>query len=106
MYYANLITTYKTTTELPNEVLIRVAGEECPCPRLLAGVEYLMIGKTKNTLTGKSRMTLTVESFVKEWSDQFDKEIDAVKMKCGLPVLTVQPTENVDASSLLHKGKM
>ncbi|KAK3732911.1 hypothetical protein QZH41_012668, partial [Actinostola sp. cb2023] len=91
MYYANLITTYKTTTDLPNEVLIRVEGEHCPCPPLVVGVEYLMAGTTKATFTGKTRLALSLNSFVKEWVSELDDEVDAAKQECGLPVVLVPP---------------
>lgn len=87
MYYAHVIKTYKTTHELPYEVLIRVPGQLCPCPPLEVGVEYLMVGSIKITYTGKQRLTLSINSFVKKWDDQLEQTIDHVKSKCGLPVV-------------------
>lgn len=102
MFYAHVITTYKTTIEMPIEALLRVPGEKCPCPRLVPGVEYLMIGKTKKTLNGKTRLTLNVESFYAAWRDEFEKEINTTKTRCGLPVVTSQL--NGKESNLLYKA--
>jgi len=92
MYYAHVIKTYKTTHELPYEVLIRVPGQLCPCPPLEVGVEYLMVGSIKITYTGKQRLTLSINSFVKKWEDRLDQTIDFIKGKCGLPVAEIPVT--------------
>lgn len=91
MYYAHVITTYKARQELPYEVLIRVPGQRCPCPPLKVGVEYIMVGTSKATYTGKQRLTLSINSFVKKWNDDLDETIGTVKAKCGLRVDVERP---------------
>lgn len=92
MYYANVITTFKTIQPLPYEVLIRVPGQRCPCPQLKAGIEYLLIGKTKVTYTGKQRLTLSLNSFVEKWKNDLAGTINDVK--CGVPVRNESSTSD------------
>lgn len=80
----NIIKTYKSTRQLPKQLALRVLGKHCPCPNMQIGKEYVIFGKLKMKKAGHLRVMFNRRSFVHEWSQEFEKEVDSLQRSCDL----------------------
>lgn len=82
LYHLLVQNIYNSKLPLPKELFIRVTGIQCPCPRLQTGKEYLVIGRTRRTKKGYSKILINRRSFVEEWSGSFNSEVELLRNRC------------------------
>lgn len=86
-YVVNMLTSFKSTFEIPDRMKIRLADSACLCNQLSVGKEFLFMGRVKDKGDGKARMTLSRKSFVQRWDDSLYAAIDYVKPQCKSPLM-------------------
>ncbi|XP_048583777.1 mucin-17 isoform X2 [Nematostella vectensis] len=96
VYEASILSVYKASELLPRTVFIRVPGGRCPCPHLLPGKDYVIMGKIARNKKGEVRVTLSQRSFAKRWDIPIELGLGRNKPDCTKierrPKTTVAPT--------------